>query len=146
MNLSKLKICIQNCNKVILILDSLEEKRALFISEFNFRKIVKLHLEKLLAIECSYWRKRCTARWIKVGEDNTKFFHAMATQRFRRNSIAMLKADDGREVTDHAEMAGLLWSSYRDRMGCSNGIDMQFDLSSLFHIAHGLDAISAPVC
>jgi mannosylglycoprotein endo-beta-mannosidase len=97
-SLSKLKIVIQNCNKVIFILDSLEEKRLLFISEFNFRKIVKLHLEKLLLIECNYWRKRCTMRWVKVGEDNTKFFHAMATQRFRRNS-------------------GMLWASYKERMG-----------------------------
>jgi hypothetical protein len=33
---------------VIFFFDSLEEYRPLFRSEFNFRKIVKLHLEDLL--------------------------------------------------------------------------------------------------
>jgi mannosylglycoprotein endo-beta-mannosidase len=95
-SLSKLKANIQNCNKVILLMDNLEEQRPLFLTEFNFRQIVKLHLENLLLIECNYWRKRCTIRWVKVGEDNTKFFHAMATQRHRRNAISMLTAADGR--------------------------------------------------
>jgi hypothetical protein len=125
-----------------LILDNLEEQRLLFVTEFNFRKIVKLHLEKLLQIECNYWRKRCTIRWIKVGGDNTKFFHAMATQRNRRNTISMLKAEDGRLVNDHAEMAGLLWSNYRDRMEHSEGITMQFDLSRLITRVQGLEEIS----
>jgi hypothetical protein len=54
-------------------MDSLEERRPLFITEFNFRSIVKLHLEELLLIECNYWRKSCTVRWVKMSEDNTKF-------------------------------------------------------------------------
>ena len=88
---SKMKLLISNCNKVILLLDNLEEIRPLFRQEFNFRKIVKLHLENLLHLQFLYWKKRCTIRSIKVGEENTKFFHAMATERFRRNSIASLQ-------------------------------------------------------
>jgi hypothetical protein len=68
----------------------------------------------------------------------------MATERFRRNNIAMLRAEDGREVTDHHEMAGLLWSSYKARMGQSNGIDMQFDLSVLLRRVEGLDDLVLP--
>jgi hypothetical protein len=144
LSLSKLKINIQNCNKVIFLLDSLEEQRPLFISEFNFRNIVKLHLENLLLIECNYWRKRCTMRWVKVGDDNTKFFHAMATQRYRRNCISMLTADDGRQVSGHDEMAGVLWASYKERLGLSKGINMQFDLTRLIKKVSGLDDISLP--
>jgi mannosylglycoprotein endo-beta-mannosidase len=144
MNLSQLKFYIQHCNKAILILDNLEDQRPLFVTEFNFRKIVKLHLEKLLQIECNYWRKRCTIRWVKVGEDNTKFFHAMATQRNRRNTISMIKTSDGRIVNDHDEIAALLWSSYRDRMGNSEGINMQFDLPRLINRIQGLEEISQP--
>ena len=47
-NLSKLKILIAKCNRVVLILDSLEELRPLFRQESNFRSIVKLHVEHLL--------------------------------------------------------------------------------------------------
>ena len=55
-------------------MDQLDEHRPLFLAEFTFRKIVKLHLEDLLLIECNYWKTRCTVRRIKLGEDNTKFF------------------------------------------------------------------------
>jgi hypothetical protein len=61
-SLARLKGFIQNCNNVILLLDSLEEKRPLFTVEFNFRLIVKLHLDDLLLAECRYWRKRLMAR------------------------------------------------------------------------------------
>jgi len=36
-----------------------------------------------------------------IGEDNTKFFHAMATERYRRNSVALLHDADENEVNDH---------------------------------------------
>lgn len=116
-SLARLKEIMQTCNEVILILDTLEEKRALYTVEFNFSKIVKLHLDELLLVECNYWRKRCTIRWIKQGEDNTKFFHAMATERYRRNSIALLHDADGNEVSDHQLMAGMLLNEYKGRIG-----------------------------
>jgi hypothetical protein len=67
-SLSKIEDLIQNCNKVILAFDTLEEIRPLYKPEFNFRKIIKLHLDDLLMVECNYWRKRCTIRWIKQGK------------------------------------------------------------------------------
>jgi hypothetical protein len=144
MSLSKLKLLIQKCNQVILLMDSLEENRPLYTAEFNFRDIVKLHLEDLLLIECKYWRKRCTIRWVKMSEDNTKFFHAMASQRMRRNTISVLKAADGRMVSDHDEMAGLLWSEYKERLGTSVPINMQFDLDRLITRVTGLDELTTP--
>jgi mannosylglycoprotein endo-beta-mannosidase len=125
-------------------LDGLEEKRPLFRSEFNFRNVVKLHLDDLLLAECRYWKKHCTIRWIKQGEDNTKFFHAMATERFRRNSIAMLKDVDGNVVIDHDLMAGMLLAEYKNRMGNSEGIDMQFDLAAIIKRVDDLDDLTIP--
>jgi hypothetical protein len=129
--LYKIKGLIENCNKVISLLDELEEERSLFRAKFNFWQIVKEHLVVLLRAECNYWRKRCTIHWIKQGEENTKFFHAMATERFRRNIIAMLKDSQGNENADHDQMAAMLWHDYKSRMGHSEGINMQFDLSTL---------------
>ena len=48
LNLSTVKALIADCNKVILFLDNIEEFRPLSWPEFNFRKIVKLHLEDIL--------------------------------------------------------------------------------------------------
>jgi hypothetical protein len=144
MSLSRLKELIQNCNKVLVVLDTLEEERPLYREEFNFRQIVKLHLEDLLLAECNYWKKRCTIRWIKQGEDNTKIFHAMATERFRRNNIAVLHDVDGNEVTDHHVMASMLWAEYKNRIGRSEGINMQFNLHSLIKRVDGLEELTAP--
>jgi hypothetical protein len=68
----------------------------------------------------------------------------MASERYRRNSIAMLLDDGGNEVTDHQVMDGLLWSSFKDRMGKLEGIAMQFDLDSLLSRVEGLDELTVP--
>lgn len=57
-NLSSLKRLANKCSQVILALDTLEEIRPLTRPEFNFRKIVKLHHEKLLKLHYIYTRNR----------------------------------------------------------------------------------------
>jgi hypothetical protein len=105
---SVLDAIIANCNAVILRLDNIEEQRLLHISEWNFRNIVKDKLQYLLLCKQDYWRKRCTARWARLGDENTSFFHSMATIRYRKNLISSLSREDGSVVVDHAEKAGLL--------------------------------------
>jgi hypothetical protein len=79
-----------------------------------------------------------------LGEDNTKFFHAKATERLRRNCISTLKDSDGRETNDHTEMAGMLWKCYRYRMGSSEHIHMQFYLGRILHRVDDLESLSTP--
>jgi hypothetical protein len=105
--LSQLKNSIVRCNIVIAFLDNLEEERPLFLTENNFRNIVKAHYEKLLHAQFLYWKKRCTARWIKLGEEKTKYFHSMAIIRYKKKSIVSLITEDGRNVTEHEEMAAM---------------------------------------
>ena len=57
LGISKLKVLIEKCNMVVIILDNLEELRPLFRQEFNFRKVVKLHVEHLLHLQFLYWKK-----------------------------------------------------------------------------------------
>jgi hypothetical protein len=57
-NLSHIKLLIDNSNKVIIILDKLEEERDLSSLEFNFRNIAKMHLKRLLQIQSDYWKKK----------------------------------------------------------------------------------------
>jgi hypothetical protein len=52
-----------------MCLDNYEEQRILHISEWNFRNIVKERLQHLLLCKHDYWRKRCTARWAKLGDE-----------------------------------------------------------------------------
>jgi hypothetical protein len=56
----------------------------------------------------------------------------------------MLKNDDGIIITEHHDMASLLWRSYKERMGHSEGMDMQFDLATLLNRVEGLDELTIP--
>ena len=143
-SLSTVKALISNCNKVILCLDGLEELRPLSGPEENFRKIVKLHLEETLRLQFIYWKQRCTIRNIKVGEENTKFFHAMATERYRNNSISSITSDDGQVTSDHASIARLFLQEFKQRMGCTNNTQMGFDMPNIIKKVQGLDDLTKP--
>ena len=71
-NLSRLSVAIANCNETLAQLDELENNIILTIMETNFRNIIKKHLLRLLKYQKQYWKKRCTIRWIKFGDENTK--------------------------------------------------------------------------
>ena len=84
--LSNLTAFIDNCNKVIFFLDSLEECRSLALMEWNLRKTIKTKVLQLLRYKNIYWRKKHTVNRIRLGDECTKYFHAMATLTYRRNS------------------------------------------------------------
>jgi hypothetical protein len=54
-----------------------------------------------------YWRQRYTVRWVKFGDELTKFFHAAATERYSHNTITTIHDEDDREVTDHGEKVAI---------------------------------------
>ena len=66
--ISRLSIAIENTNKALLELDSIEDSRQLTTPERNFRSILKKHLLRLLQYQKDYWRKHCTIRWIQFGD------------------------------------------------------------------------------
>jgi hypothetical protein len=68
----------------------------------------------------------------------------METERYRRNSIALLHDAEGNEVNDHQLMASMLLKEYKGRLGQTEPINMQFDLSVLLHKVDGLDSLTRP--
>lgn len=110
----------------------------------NLRAIVKKQLQIWLYYKNLYWRKRYTVNRIKFGDECTKFFHGMATISYRRNAISQLKNEHGIWVHDHDGKAGLMWSSFINRMGMTSSPTMLFDLASLIHQVDGLDSLVSP--
>lgn len=76
--------------------------------------------------------KRCTNRWMLLGEENTKFFQAMATERFRINSIPQVINDEGTSISAPEEKDDLFFQNFKQRMGITTSPSMAFDLPSLF--------------
>jgi hypothetical protein len=78
-----------------------------------------------------YWRQRGTVKWVKLGDENSKFFHANASIKHRRNLITSLADASGNPVLDHSTKAKLIWDDFRIRLGTSEFEKMLFDLDSL---------------
>lgn len=143
-NISRLKIAIENTNKALLELDAIADRRTLTTPESNFQHILKSHLLRLLQYQKEYWKKRCTIRWIKFGDENSKFFQAVATERYRKNCISSLKTEDGTCVDDHASKESILFEAFKNRMGKKNTPQMRFNLSRMLRSQVDFDSLTVP--
>lgn len=64
----------------------------------------KKNLEELLLNEEIYWQQRAKSFWLQDVDSNSKFFHAYATGRRKKNQIRYLKDENGLVVDDHEGM------------------------------------------
>ena len=58
-------------------------------------KGVRDEINEIQVREEMMWNQRSRALWLKWGDRNTKFFHASASQRRRKNWIAGLQDPNG---------------------------------------------------
>lgn len=86
-----------------------------------------------------YWKQRGTVKWVKLGDENTKFFHAHATIKHRKNLISSIQAPDGSQAVSHADKALIIWESFKERLGTSEFTTMHFNLDDLILEASGLE-------
>lgn len=141
-NLSRLMLLLMNCNRVIDFLDLVQEARNLTTFEWIFREIVKVQILKLLEFRKIYWKKRCTNRWMLLGEENTKFFQSIATERYIINTVSQVRDNNGQVVFSHEQKASLFLQSFKNRMGgVTNYLEIAFDLGSLFSQSLNLDSL-----
>ncbi|KAH1130740.1 hypothetical protein J1N35_002118 [Gossypium stocksii] len=86
-------------------------------------------LNYLYEWEERYWAQRSRAQWLKDGDRNTKYFHAKATRRLKKNSIEKINDENGNWIMESKEICkaarSYFWNLFR-----SNGNDItQLDLS-----------------
>jgi len=99
--------------------------------EWNFRILLEEKLVSLLHQQKAYWKQRGAVKWVTLGDASTKFFHANASIKFRRNLITTLENSEGVIVTKHNAKEDLIWDSFKDRLGVSSFQGMNFDLPAL---------------
>jgi hypothetical protein len=91
-----LKSIIYNVNHAIKFLDATEEWRQLSNMEFVFRNLCHTKNKQFCVAEAQHWKRRAKVKWCQLGDENSKFFHTMATYRFRKNKIKFF-AQNGNE-------------------------------------------------
>ena len=106
--ITSLKTNIENVKHVLWFFDLLEFHRDLTLEEWNFKHILEDKLFSLLRQQRIYWKQRGTIKWVKFGDEGTKFFHANATIRSRNNFITTLHDNDGNPKSRHSEKASIL--------------------------------------
>ena len=86
-NISSLKVNINNVKLILSFMNMLEEFRDLSLPEWNFRALLEEQLIQLFKQQRIYWKQRGTIKWVTKGDAGTKFFHANATIKHRKNVI-----------------------------------------------------------
>lgn len=75
-----------------------------------------------------------------MADENTHFFHTLATTAHKKNFIVSLSDSEGNSITDHEQKANLLWQTFKRRMGISEFTGISYDLSNLL-ATHGLEGL-----
>ena len=113
----------------MLWLDVAHEAQRLTEAEFNLRKLLKLRLLGLAAIERTRKRQASRRSWLRAGDEGTKFFHAKMRSRRRKNHIHNLKVGDA-IVMAHEEKEAAIYHHFSDNIGTkmTRSMDMNWQL------------------
>ncbi|KAF8113566.1 hypothetical protein N665_0048s0027 [Sinapis alba] len=77
-------------------------------------------LSAALKAEELFWKQKCRVLWLREGDRNTKFFHAITKQRRARNRITQLKDANGNLVEDEDGLVAIATDYFRQLFESSN--------------------------
>jgi hypothetical protein len=143
-SLPKIDKIVGHIKLLIEFTDIIKEHRDLSIEEWNFRELMQTKVVDLLHIQKIYWKQRASIKWITYGDICSRFFHAHATVKHRRNTIASLTDDNVTSFSEHDQKANLLWNAFKTRLGTSDFLENVFDLSNLINMQDGLQWLDSP--
>jgi hypothetical protein len=129
---------------LINLLDGLEEFRLLSPLESRLRTLTIDCLHVSIQERVIHWKAHAKIRYAIKGDENSKFFHATATCRKRRNTIRVIDSD-GCSFSDHASKAAALRDFFLNLLGTSSPCQWNFDIFALYSSRPPLPAsLSAP--
>lgn len=120
-----------DCKLVIDRIDRLEEKRTLSRPEASLRIVIVTSLQRAIRQKVLFWKQRGKVKATIDGDKNTKKFHVSASQRFRKNNIAILE-DNWVEFSAHDNKAAILHNFFRNLLGTKRVPAWHFTLADLY--------------
>lgn len=75
------------------------------------RREIVCAIERNIKAEKIFWHQKAKSKWLKEGDENTRFFHKLANGKKRKNQILGLKVDE-EEVVDFEDISNETSSSF----------------------------------
>ena len=88
-------------------------------------------LSTALKTEEMFWRQKSRILWLRKGDRNSKYFHALVKQRRARNRITQLLDGNGNMVDDEEGLVVIATSYFRQIFESSNPEDVAETLSEV---------------
>lgn len=82
-------------------------------------KVVLKELKKWSTIEEQIWKQKSRMDWLKMGDSNTRYFHACVKMRQSTNAIHRLERSDGSVCVGQQQIREEVLGFYRRLMGSS---------------------------
>ncbi|XP_061993315.1 uncharacterized protein LOC133711169 [Rosa rugosa] len=92
---------------------------------------VTQQIQDLWVLEEIFWQQRSRISWLKLGDNNTKFFHQSATQRRQRNRILRLRNANGLWLDSDMSIADTFLQYYKQLFSTSGARNLA-DILLLF--------------
>ena len=104
-------------------------------------------LSNALKAEEMFWRQKSRVLWLREGDRNSKYFHALVKQRRARNSITQLLDENGNVVEDEDGLVAIATSYFRQIIESSNPEDIVDALENVSTTITGAinEDLTAPV-
>ncbi|XP_078150904.1 uncharacterized protein LOC144546233 [Carex rostrata] len=97
-------------------LDTIRETRDLSYIEKEEWQSLHSKLDDIYLEDELYWKHRAKQKWLDEGDQNTKYFHALANNRKKKNRINSLDINNT-TTTSPYEIQQHLFASYKDILG-----------------------------
>ncbi|XP_056855051.1 uncharacterized protein LOC130504459 [Raphanus sativus] len=123
-----------NINSAKLMEELKEKVEGLYADDNATTEEIAAVLKELsdaLKAEEMFWKQKSRVFWLREGDRNTKFFHALTKQRRARNKITQLLDENGNIVEDEEGLVAIATSYFRQIFESSNPQDIEEALSEV---------------
>ncbi|XP_056847414.1 uncharacterized protein LOC108829345 [Raphanus sativus] len=123
-----------NINSAKLVEELKERVEGLYADDDATTEQIAAALKELsdaLKAEEMFWKQKSRVFWLREGDRNTKFFHALTKQRRARNKITQLLGENGTIVEDEEGLVAIATSYFRQIFESTNPQDIKEALSEV---------------